>query len=101
MAHNPDAISTYKANRVGVETSRDGIHDSELTKSVDDIEDHDTGDKEADQQRSRTTSGQSTSRTDEKTSANGTSNGNHVEVTRLHGAVQLVDTGSPVTCTHC
>ena len=38
------------------------------------------------------TSGKSTTCTDEETSTNGTTNGNHVQVTRLHGTFKFDDT---------
>ena len=38
------------------------------------------------------TTAQSTTRTDEETGTNGTTNGNHVQMARLHGAVELDDT---------
>lgn len=62
-----------------VETTRNGVHDSEFTKRVDDIEDHDTHDQEANRQRSRATSLECSTTTNEETRTNTASvSANHI-----------------------
>lgn len=51
---------------------------------------HHTDDGETDQERSGTTLGESTTRTDEETSTNTTTDGNHVQMPGLQGLVELV-----------
>lgn len=60
-AHGETPRGVDEADRVGIETTRDRVHDSEFTESVDDVEDHDSGDGEADQDGSRATFGQGAS----------------------------------------
>lgn len=42
-----------EAGGIGVETTRDRVHDGEFTKSVDDVEDHNTDDTKVEQERGR------------------------------------------------
>jgi hypothetical protein len=83
-----------KASRIGVETSGNRVHDSELSEGVDNVEDHDTGDGEADEDGTRATTGESATRTDEETGTDGTTDGNHVQVAGLHGLVERDDTST-------
>ena len=53
-----------------IETTGNGVHDSEFTKRVDDIEDHDTHDQETNGQRSRATSLEGSTTTNEETRTN-------------------------------
>lgn len=59
-----------KANRVGIEATGNGIHHGQLAERVDDVEDHNTSDAEANEDRSRTALSQGRTRTDEETSTN-------------------------------
>jgi hypothetical protein len=96
-----NGVSTYKANRIRVETARDRVHHGEFAESIDDVENHDTHDGKANEQRRWTTFSQCASGADKEASSNGTTNGDHVEMARLHGAVQLINSCSPVTYTGC
>ena len=96
-AHSKTPGRIDEASRVCVETTRDGIHDSEFTKGVHDVKDHDTSDSEADEDRGRATLGHGTTRTDEETSTDGTTDGNHVKMALLHGAIELDTTSAIVT----
>lgn len=78
-----------KPDRVGIETTRDREHDGKFTKSIDDVEDHDTGDQETDEDGSWATTGEGLSGTDEETSTNRTTNCNHVQMTSLHGLIEI------------
>ena len=51
---------------------------------------YDTNDGETNQERSGTTLGKSTTRTNEETSTNATTDGNHIQMPGLQGLVQLV-----------
>ncbi|KAI6776480.1 hypothetical protein HG530_000425 [Fusarium avenaceum] len=86
-----------EASRVGIEATRDRVHDSEFTKSVDDVEDHDTSDGETDKDGTWTTLGEGTTGTDEETSTDRASNSDHVEMALLHGAIEFDDAGTVVT----
>jgi hypothetical protein len=125
-AHGETPGWINEASRVSVETTRDGVHDSEFTQSVDcselardtgvdgwmmaltDVEDHDSHDGEVEEKRGRAlgsksarvsfevsrlletyTLGEGSTGTDEETSTNGATDGNHVQVARLHGPVKL------------
>ena len=79
-----------EASRVRVETTRDGIHHSEFTKSVHDVEDHDTSDSEAEEDRGRATLGEGTTRTDEETSTDGTTDGNKLNLSVVETTLKLV-----------
>lgn len=78
-----------EASRVGIETTGNREHDSELAKGVDDVEHHDTDDHEIDKERSRAAVVQGLAGTDEETSTDGAADGNHVQVAGLHGALDL------------
>lgn len=65
---------------------------------MDDVEDHDTSDGETDKDGTWTTLGESTARADEETSTDRTSNGDHMEMALLHGAIEFDDASTVVTC---
>lgn len=113
-AHGETPGRIDETSRVCVERTRDGIHDGEFTESIHDVEHHDTDDEEINEERTRAlqfsialakpntlesarngavkrtyTSAESTTRTDEETSTNGTTNGNHVQMASLHGTLKL------------
>jgi hypothetical protein len=68
-------MSTYKPHGVRVEAARDRIHHSQFTQCVDDVEDHDTHEREADEHGSWATTSESATGPNEKASTNRTSNG--------------------------
>jgi hypothetical protein len=88
-AHGETPGRIDETGRVGVETTRDRVHNGELTKSEDSVEHHDTNDQEVHEERTGSTLAQSTTGTDEETSTDGTTDGNHVKMASLHGAIQL------------
>lgn len=96
-AHGETPRRIDEAGRQSVETTRDRVHNSELAEGVDDVEDHDTGDGEADEDRTGTTLNKGATGADEETSTDGTADGNHVQVTGLHGAIELDVAGTEVT----
>lgn len=97
VAHGETPRGVDEAGRVRVETTRDRVHDGELAKGVDDEEDHETSDHEADEDRGRAATGEGVAGTDEETSTDGTTDGNHVQVTSLHGTIEFDVAGTPVT----
>ena len=90
-AHGKTPRGVDEASRVRVETTRDRIHDSELTKGVHDVEHHDTDDEEIDEQGGRATVGKGLAGTDEETSTDRTTDGDHVQMASLHGSLELLD----------
>lgn len=54
-----------------------------------DVEHHDADNQEVNQERARSAFGESTAGTDEETGSNRASDGNHVKMPGLHGAIQL------------
>lgn len=64
---------------------------------MDDVEDHDSSNQEADEDGTGTTLGEGTTGTDEETSTDGATDGNHVQVTLLHGTIELDIAGTIVT----
>jgi len=89
-AHGKTPRRINKARRVCVEAARDRKHDREFSESVNRVEHHDTDNDKVNEQGAGTARGQGLSRADEETSANGATNGNHLQVTRLHGAVERI-----------
>jgi hypothetical protein len=69
-AHGKTPRGINEAGGVRVETTRDREHDSEFTKGVADVENHDTDDTEADEESGRATGVESSTGTDEETSTN-------------------------------
>jgi hypothetical protein len=61
---------------------------SKLSKGVDREQQHHPDDDEIDYQRGRTTTAQSTTRTNEQTSSDGTTDGNHLHVSTLQTSLQ-------------
>ena len=97
-AHSETPRGVNEPSRVRVETTRDRVHDRELSERVDNIEDHNTSDKEADEQRGWATPGEGATCTNEETRTNGTSNSNHMQVAALHRAIKLDIARTPITC---
>jgi len=54
-AHGKTPRRVDESDRVCVETTRNRVHDSQFTESVDDVEYHHTNDEEADEKRGWTT----------------------------------------------
>lgn len=79
-----------EAGNIDVEATRDRVHNSELAKSEDDVEHHDTDDKVVNDQTSRAARSEGVTSTNEETSTDGAADSNHVQVATLHGLVQLV-----------
>jgi len=79
-----------KACDQSVETTRDGIHEGHFAQGKDNVEHHDTDNRVIDQQTGRPTPSQGGAGTDEETSTDGATNGNHVQMTALHGLVKLI-----------
>jgi len=77
-SHLEDVVPTHsespgwinETDGVGVETSRDRVHNSHFTEGIDNVEHHDTDDNEIDKNGSGTTLNEGTTRTDEETSSN-------------------------------
>ena len=88
-AHGETPGRIDEASRVGIETTGNREHDSELTKGVHDVEHHDADDHEIDKQRGRTAVVQRLAGTDEETGTDGAADGNHVQVARLERALDL------------
>jgi hypothetical protein len=63
-------------------------HDSEFSQCVDNTEQHDSNNTEANHQSKRATGCESRSRTDEKSSSNGTTDGNHLHVSAFQLTVE-------------
>lgn len=67
-----------------VETTRNGEDNSHFTKSLGDIDQHDTHDDPGEKNTSGSTLGKSRSGTDEESSTDGTTNGDHLQVAGPH-----------------
>lgn len=76
---------------VRIEPTRDRIDDGHLAQRVYDVEHHDADDQEVDQQRAGTARRQGAARADVEARTYRTTDGDHVQVPRLHGAVELND----------
>jgi len=68
---------------IGGETTGNGEDDGELAQRVNGRVQHETDQGEANQQRRGTSGGQRLSGTDEETSSDGTTDGNHLQMTAL------------------
>jgi len=87
-AHGETPRRIDEAGGVSVETTGHGVHDSEFTESVDDVENHDSHEAEVNEEGRGTTVAEGTSGTDEETSTDRATDGDHVKMASLHRLVE-------------
>lgn len=71
------------------ERTLDGEHDGHLSQCVDDGEQHGPDEQETDEDRGRTSGRERVGRTNKETGTDGTTDGNHLEMSSLEGPVQI------------